>query len=101
MFVWILNKHLLNSKRSLKNTINVFTTNYDTFIEEALENLKQFYYNGFHGTINKTFSPEYYNYKYFDDMNLNKNFYQEKNHYLICINCMDPLHETIMKKKKN
>jgi hypothetical protein len=57
------NRVTINSYRQ----INIFTTNYDSFIEISLENLKVEYNDGFSGRINP----------YFDTSNYNKIYYQQ------------------------
>ena len=52
---------------SIKNqVISVFTTNYDIMNEIAMEALNIHYYDGFDGTIKKSFNPSFYNYSYVD-----------------------------------
>lgn len=59
-------------RHTRKNPINIFTTNYDMYNEQALDDLGFFYNNGFTGTYNRRFNPISYNYAYVENMNLNK-----------------------------
>ncbi|MDE3839055.1 hypothetical protein C0966_06680 [Bacillus methanolicus] len=49
--------------------LNIFTTNYDLFIEKALENVKIHFINGFNGIINREFDPSMFRIRYVDDEN--------------------------------
>ena len=59
-----------------KNPINIFTTNYDLYNEQALDALSFPYNNGFVGTYKRTFNPASYKYAYVEDMNLSKNVWE-------------------------
>lgn len=62
--------------RGRKNPINIFTTNYDLYNEQALDSLSFPYNNGFVGTYKRTFNPASYKYAYVEDMNLSKNVWE-------------------------
>ena len=62
--------------RGRKNPINIFTTNYDLYSEQALDSLSFPYNNGFVGTYKRTFNPASYKYAYVEDMNLSKNVWE-------------------------
>ena len=62
--------------RGRKNPINIFTTNYDLYNEQALDSLSFPYNNGFVGTYNRSFNPASYKYAYVEDMNLSKNVWE-------------------------
>ncbi|BEU86947.1 hypothetical protein TAMA11512_04110 [Selenomonas sp. TAMA-11512] len=62
--------------RGRKNPINIFTTNYDLYNEQALDSLSFPYNNGFIGTYKRTFNPASYKYAYVEDMNLSKNVWE-------------------------
>ncbi|MGG4043089.1 SIR2 family protein [Bacillus smithii] len=49
--------------------LNIFTTNYDLFIEKALEKVKIHFINGFNGVINREFDPSMFRIRYVDDEN--------------------------------
>jgi len=59
-----------------KCPINIFTTNYDLYNEQALDNLSFPYNNGFIGTYKRSFNPASYKYAYVEDMNLSKNIWE-------------------------
>ncbi|XQU24790.1 SIR2 family protein [Gardnerella sp. DNF00571G] len=59
-----------------KNPINIFTTNYDLYNEQALDSLSFPYNNGFVGTYKRSFNPASYKYAYVEDMNLSKNIWE-------------------------
>ena len=62
--------------RGRKNPINIFTTNYDLYNEQALDSLSFPYNNGFVGTYKRSFNPASYKYAYVEDMNLSKNVWE-------------------------
>lgn len=62
--------------RGRKNPINIFTTNYDLYSEQALDSLSFPYNNGFVGTYKRTFNPASYKYAYVENMNLSKNVWE-------------------------
>lgn len=62
--------------RGRKSPINVFTTNYDLYNEQALDSLSFPYNNGFVGTYKRSFNPASYKYAYVEDMNLSKNVWE-------------------------
>ena len=59
-----------------KSPINVFTTNYDLYNEQALDSLSFPYNNGFIGTYSRAFNPASYKYAYVEDMNLSKDVWE-------------------------
>ena len=59
-----------------KSPINVFTTNYDLYNEQALDSLSFPYNNGFIGTYSRLFNPASYKYAYVEDMNLSKDVWE-------------------------
>lgn len=75
----IVNK---NSEKSNHKKFNIFTTNYDMLNEASMEELKLYYYSGFHGIYNRTFNMAYYNYSYTDTIDLYGNKYYEKTNYI-------------------
>ncbi len=52
--------------------INIFTTNYDLYIERSLDSLRFPYNNGFSGTYRRIFDPASYRYALVEDMRLSK-----------------------------
>ena len=61
---------------SRKAAINIFTTNYDLYNEQALDFLGFPYNNGFTGTYKRKFNPASYKYAYVEDMNLSKEVWE-------------------------
>lgn len=59
-----------------KHPINIFTTNYDLYNEQALDSLSFPYNNGFIGTYKRSFNPASYKYAYVEDMNLSNNIWE-------------------------
>ena len=57
---------------SRRKPINIFTTNYDQFNEQALDSLGFYYNNGFSGSCIRKFNPNVYNYVYVENMNLHR-----------------------------
>lgn len=62
--------------RGRKSPINIFTTNYDLYNEQALDSLSFPYNNGFVGTYKRSFNPASYKYAYVEYMNLSKNIWE-------------------------
>ena len=62
--------------RGRKSPINIFTTNYDLYNEQALDLLSFPYNNGFVGTYKRSFNPASYKYAYVEDMNLSKHIWE-------------------------
>lgn len=62
--------------KNRKTPINVFTTNYDLYNEEALDSLCFPYNNGFAGTYLRRFNPASYKYAYVEDMNLSRDVWE-------------------------
>ncbi len=58
------------------NPVNIFTTNYDLYNEQALDSLSFPYNNGFVGTYKRSFNPASYKYAYVEDLNLSKNVWE-------------------------
>ena len=52
---------------------NIFTTNYDTYSEKAMDYLGIHYVNGFSGGINKYFNPTVFNYALAEKMDISQN----------------------------
>lgn len=59
-----------------KTPVNIFTTNYDLYNEQALDSLLFPYNNGFVGTYSRVFNPASYKYAYVEDMNLSKDVWE-------------------------
>lgn len=64
-----------------KNAINIFTTNYDQYSEQALDNLGFYYNNGFSGTYLRKFNPNSYNYMFVENLNLQKDVWGKLAHF--------------------
>lgn len=62
--------------RGRKNPVNIFTTNYDIYNEQALDMLSFPYNDGFIGTYNRVFNPTSYKYAYVEDMNLSRDVWE-------------------------
>ena len=67
-------KRMISESR--KAPINIFTTNYDLYNEQALDSLGFPYNNGFTGTYKRKFNPASYKYAYVEDMNLSKDVWE-------------------------
>lgn len=67
-------KRMISESR--KAPINIFTTNYDLYNEQALDSLGLPYNNGFTGTYKRKFNPASYKYAYVEDMNLSKEVWE-------------------------
>lgn len=52
--------------------INIFTTNYDLYAEQALDSLRFPYNNGFSGTYRRSFDPASYRYALVEDLRLSR-----------------------------
>lgn len=62
--------YLLNlRKESQYNPLNLFTTNYDMFLERAMEKCGIHYTNGFNGIVEREFDPSVFRLRYVDDEN--------------------------------
>lgn len=59
-------------RKGNQSPINIFTTNYDVYNEEALDSLGYPYNNGFIGAYKRTFNPLSYKYAYVENMNLSQ-----------------------------
>ena len=57
-------KKILARPVNLKR-VSIFTTNYDTVFENAMDELGVIYIDGFVGSIRRIFKPEVYNYDYY------------------------------------
>ncbi len=64
------------TQRSRKSPISIFTTNYDVFNENALDELGFPYNNGFSGSYRRKFNPISYNYMYVENMNLTRDVWE-------------------------
>lgn len=65
------------AQKARRSPISVFTSNYDLFNEIALDELGFPYNNGFSGTYKRKFSPASYNYIYVENMNLNRDIWEQ------------------------
>lgn len=70
------NFYMRTVTRGRKTPVNIFTTNYDIYNEQALDALSFPYNNGFVGTYNRVFNPASYKYAYVEDMNLSKDVWE-------------------------
>lgn len=70
------NFYMKTVSRGRKTPVNIFTTNYDIYNEQALDMLAFPYNNGFIGTYNRVFNPASYKYAYVEDMNLSKDVWE-------------------------
>lgn len=64
-----------------KNPVNLFTTNYDVYLESALDDLGYFYSNGFSGTYKRKYNPLVFQYSYVESMNLSKDVWNRVENY--------------------
>ena len=68
--------YLKTVRKGRKTPVNIFTTNYDLFNEQALDRLGFPYNNGFVGTYKRKFNPISYKYAFVENMNLMKDIWQ-------------------------
>lgn len=52
---------------------NIFTTNYDTFSEKAMDTLGIHYANGFSGVLERFFNPSVFEFAFSESLNVNEN----------------------------
>jgi hypothetical protein len=61
---------------------NVFTTNYDTFSEKAMDALSIHYANGFSGVLDRYFNPSVFEFAFSENLNLSDNKWQVIDHFV-------------------
>lgn len=61
---------------------NIFTTNYDTFSEKAMDTLSIHYANGFSGVLDRYFNPSVFEFAFSENLNLSDNKWQVIDHFV-------------------
>lgn len=61
---------------------NIFTTNYDTFSEKAMDALSIHYANGFSGILDRYFNPSVFEFAFSESLNLSDNKWQVIDHFI-------------------
>lgn len=74
-------RKLVFRDRNLPKT-NVFTTNYDTFSEKAMDALSIHYANGFSGVLDRYFNPSVFEFAFSENLNLSDNKWQVIDHFV-------------------
>jgi len=59
-------------KKTRQIPVNIYTTNYDLYNEQALDSLGFMYNNGFLGSARRSFNPNSYNYVFVENLNLSR-----------------------------
>lgn len=71
---------ILNKTR--QTPINVFTTNYDLYNENALDELGIMYNNGFLGSAKRIFNPNSYNYVVVENLGLSRDVWKSVSNFI-------------------
>jgi hypothetical protein len=69
-------------KKMREVPVNVYTTNYDLYNENALDELGVMYNNGFLGSTKRRFNPNSYNYVLVENLNLSKSSWRSVNNFI-------------------
>lgn len=69
-------------KKSRQVPINVFTTNYDLYSENALDELGFMYNNGFLGSAQRIFNPNSYNYVVVENLGLSRDVWKSVSNFI-------------------
>jgi hypothetical protein len=62
--------------------INIYTTNYDLYNEQALDSLSFMYNNGFLGSAQRVFNPNSYNYIVVENLNLSRDSWKSVSNFI-------------------
>lgn len=68
-------------KKTRQVPINIYTTNYDLYNENALDELGFMYNNGFLGSAQRIFNPNSYNYVVVENLGLSKDVWKSVSNY--------------------
>lgn len=69
-------------KKTRQVPINVYTTNYDLYNENALDELGFMYNNGFLGSARRIFNPNSYNYVVVENLNLSRDVWKSVSNFI-------------------
>lgn len=69
-------------KKTRQVPINIFTTNYDLYNENALDELGFMYNNGFLGSARRVFNPNSYNYVVVENLGLSRDVWKSVSNFI-------------------
>ena len=69
-------------KKTRQIPVNIFTTNYDLYSENALDELGFMYNNGFLGSAQRIFNPNSYNYVVVENLGLSKDVWKSVSNFI-------------------
>ena len=69
-------------KKTRQVPVNVYTTNYDLYNEQALDGLGFMYNNGFLGSARRIFNPNSYNYVVVENLNLSRDVWKSVSNFI-------------------
>lgn len=69
-------------KKTRQVPVNVYTTNYDLYNEDALDTLGFMYNNGFLGSAKRVFNPNSYNYVVVENLNLSRDVWKSVSNFI-------------------
>lgn len=69
-------------KKTRQVPVNVYTTNYDLYNENALDELGFMYNNGFLGSAQRIFNPNSYNYVVVENLNLSRDVWKSVSNFI-------------------
>ncbi len=69
-------------KKTRQVPVNVYTTNYDLYNENALDELGFMYNNGFLGSARRIFNPNSYNYVVVENLNLSRDVWKSVSNFI-------------------
>ena len=73
---------LRENNRVSDDAINIFTTNYDLYSENALDELGIMYNNGFLGSAQRIFNPNSYNYVVVENLGLSRDVWKSVSNFI-------------------
>lgn len=69
-------------KKTRQVPVNIYTTNYDLYNEQALDSLGFMYNNGFLGSAKRVFNPNSYNYVVVENLNLSRDVWKSVSNFI-------------------
>ncbi len=69
-------------KKTRQVPVNIYTTNYDLYNEDALDTLGFMYNNGFLGSSKRVFNPNSYNYVVVENLNLSRDVWKSVSNFI-------------------
>jgi hypothetical protein len=69
-------------KKTRQVPVNIYTTNYDLYNEQALDSLGFMYNNGFLGSARRVFNPNSYNYVVVENLNLSRDVWKSVSNFI-------------------